>query len=69
MPAVQRIAELVFESFPNASIELGSDPRHDKRGRFDLGAAARDLHWDAQVDIERGVRTHIEWLSANRPNA
>ena len=69
MPAVQRIAELVFESFPSASIELGSDPRRDKRGRFDLGAAARDLNWTPKWDIERGVRTYIEWFLANRPNA
>ena len=33
MPSIQRIAELVYESFPNANIELGSEPRRDERGR------------------------------------
>ena len=39
-------------TFPNADIELGSNPRHDKRGRFDLSAAARDL-----TDPGMGYRT------------
>lgn len=62
MPAVQRIAELVYEAFPNADIELGSNPRHDKRGRFDLSAAARDLAWTPEWDIERGVTAYVEWF-------
>ncbi len=62
MPAVQRIAELVYEAFPNADIELGSNPRHDKRGRFDLSAAARDLTWTPEWDIERGVPDYIDWF-------
>ena len=62
MPAVQRIAELVYELFPNADIELGSNPRHDKRGRFDLSAAARDLTWIPEWDIERGVSAYIDWF-------
>ena len=69
MPAVQRIAELVFESFPKASIELGRNPRRDKRHRFDLSAAERDLGWRPEWDIERGVNAYIEWFLANRPNA
>ena len=69
MPAVQRIAELVFESFPNASIELGSNLRRDKRGRFDMSAAANDLDWTPKWDINRGVKAYIEWFRSNQPNA
>ena len=68
MPAVPRIAELVFESFPKALIELGANPRRDKRGRFDLSAAERDLNWIPEWDIERGVNAYIEWFLANRAN-
>lgn len=64
MPAVQRIAELVFERFPGALIELGSKPRRDKRHRFDLSAAERDLAWTPEWDIERGVNAYIDWFLA-----
>ncbi|MFL2540907.1 MAG: NAD-dependent epimerase/dehydratase family protein [Candidatus Latescibacterota bacterium] len=69
MPAVQRIAELVFESFPNACIELGSNPRRDKRGRFDMSAAAHDLNWTPKWNIERGVKAYIEWFLSKRISA
>ena len=65
MPAVQRIAELVIESFSDASIELGSGARRDKRGRFDLAAAKRDLDWTPKWDVGSGVRAYIEWFLAN----
>lgn len=65
MPAVQRIAELVFERFPGALIELGSNPRRDKRHRFDLSAAERDLNWTPEWDIERGVPAYIDWFLRN----
>jgi nucleoside-diphosphate-sugar epimerase len=67
MPAVQRIAELVFESFPNALVELGSNPRRDKRERFDLSAAERDLGWTPEWTIERGVAAYIEWFLSQSP--
>ena len=68
MPAVQRIAELVFESFPSALIEFDAKPRRDKRGRFGLTAAERDLNWTPEWDIECGVKAYIDWFLANRSN-
>ncbi|PPR61896.1 MAG: dTDP-glucose 4,6-dehydratase 2 [Alphaproteobacteria bacterium MarineAlpha4_Bin2] len=67
MPSIQRIAELVYEAFPNANIELGSDPRRDERGQFDLSAAERDLSWVPEWDIERGVKAYIQWFLAQEP--
>ncbi len=66
MPAVQRIAELVYEAFPNADIELGSNPRQDKRGRFDLTAAKQDLTWTPNWNIKRGVAAYIDWFLAQK---
>lgn len=63
-PAVQRIAEIVFEHFPAADIELGRNPRRDRRAAFDLSAAKRDLGWQPEWDIERGVPAYIEWFLA-----
>lgn len=68
-PSVQRIAEIVFAHFPGADIELGRNPRRDKRAMFDLTAAQRDLGWQPAWDIERGVPAYIAWFLGNGPLA
>jgi UDP-glucose 4-epimerase len=66
------LAERVRELVPGAQIEVGPgdlpiDQLGDHRiGAVDIGAARRDLGYEPQWTIERGLAAYADWLRANR---
>ena len=62
------VAATVRKVLPSADIELGAgpDPVDDIQARFDLSAAQADLGYRPRIELEAGVRSYSEWLSAGR---
>jgi nucleoside-diphosphate-sugar epimerase len=55
--------ELIGDLIPDARIEIGPGYWHlDRQGPWDITAAARDLGYEAEYPLERGLPAYVEWL-------
>jgi nucleoside-diphosphate-sugar epimerase len=63
---LEQVAAVARKVLPSAEIELeaGGDPVDDVQARFDISAAAADLGYQPQVDLESGIRSYAAWLAA-----
>ncbi len=61
---VAETAKLLAGLIPGARFDIGSGmlPAWDVIGEFDLTAARRDLGYQPQWDLERGLANQIDWI-------
>lgn len=61
---VAETAALLTELLPNARFDVGPGllPAWDVIGEFDLAAARRDLGYNPQWELERGLTSQIDWI-------
>jgi UDP-glucuronate 4-epimerase len=61
----QDLAALVQKILPQARFRFtpGALYKGALPGRFDISAAARDLHWQPRVGLEEGLRRYADWLA------
>jgi UDP-glucose 4-epimerase len=59
-------ADIVREAIPGADIEIGPGYLHlDRQGPYDISAAERDLNYQPEWPVERGIPDYIDWLRAH----
>lgn len=60
------IGTIITNLLPGASISLGDgpDPLDVVQGPLDISAARRDLAYSPAIDLQTGIRSYAEWLSA-----
>jgi UDP-glucuronate 4-epimerase len=65
---LQEVGDAVRSVLPEAdiSLETGPDPVDSVQSRFDISAAARDLGFTPQHDLESGIRSYATWLQDRR---
>ena len=65
---MERIAEIVRKVLPDARITmaLGVDALGYRRERLDISAAARDLGWTPEWNLERGIADYAAWMRTER---
>jgi UDP-glucose 4-epimerase len=62
-------AEQVRAVIPEATFDIGPGTISslDRQGRYDISAAARDVDYQPEWTIERGIRDYVEWRSRSAP--
>lgn len=66
MVAIERIAALVRENLPEATITLGqgAPPGATRRNLPSIAAATRDFGYRPKVDISAGIAAYVAWAKA-----
>ena len=61
-----QVGDIVREAIPGADIEIGPGYLHlDRQGPYDISAAERDLNYQPEWPVERGIPDYIDWLRAH----
>jgi UDP-glucose 4-epimerase len=63
---VAELAERVRGMFPGARIDIGPGYLHlDRQGPWDISAAQRDLRYEPEWPLDRGLSDYADWLKVN----
>jgi nucleoside-diphosphate-sugar epimerase len=68
---MEEVAAVVRRLLPGARITMkpGVDELGYRREALDISAAKRDLRWQPQFPLERGIASYIDWIRAQRTAA
>ena len=60
---LQHAGQMIGELIPGARIEIGPGYWHlDRQGPWDITAAGRDLGYEPEYPLERGLPEYVGWL-------
>jgi len=65
---MDEVAQVVRSLIPGARITMqpGVDDLGYRREALDISAAKRDLGWQPQFPLERGIAAYVDWIKAER---
>jgi nucleoside-diphosphate-sugar epimerase len=60
---LSQAGKMIRDLIPDAQIEIGPGFWHlDRQGQWDITAAARELGYEPEHPLERGLPAYVEWL-------